>query len=384
MKQERMFFVDNLRLMVIVLVVILHVAVTYSGLGGWYYKEGRPLGEGALLFFAVFQCFLQAFFMGTLFMVAGYFAAASLKSKGTREFLKGRMIRLGIPTLFYMLVINPGTVYFLKDWDHTLYPVTFSDFYFRYITGLHFIGGTGPMWFALALLIFCVVYALALTVTGAQDTSDTSGIGASERPFPVLLPFLLVLAVSALAFLLRLEWPIGSNVSNMQLGYFSQYIILFCFGIVAHGRGWFATIEYSHAKKCLLAAFSGIPLLLGFIVFMRVFEDNESFRGGMNWQSLAFAVWESFTGVFMSVGLVGVLREKWNTQGDFAKSMSASAFAVYVFHPPLLVFLSQVLRPLEIGAIPKFLLVSAVAVPLSFAVARIIRATPLLRAMVRS
>jgi len=384
MKHERMFFVDNLRLAVIVLVVILHVAVTYSGLGGWYYKEGRPLGADTLLFFAVFQCFLQAFFMGALFMVAGYFAAASLKSKGTREFLKGRVIRLGVPTLFYMLVINPATVYFLKDWDQTLYTVTFAGFWIRYALGFHFIGGTGPMWFALALLIFCVVYALARAVIGTAGVTNTFGDETPSQQFPALLPLLLALGVSALAFLLRLNWPIGSDIFNMQLGYFSQYIILFCFGIAAYGKGWFATIGYSLAKKCLAAAFSGIPLLLAFIVLMKVFEGNESFRGGMNWQSLAFSVWESFTGVFMSVGLLGVLREKWNTQGELAKSMSASAFAVYVFHPPVLVFLSQVLRPVDLAVITKFLLVSAVALPLCFAAARIIRATPLLRDMVRS
>ncbi len=36
---RRLYFVDNIRSFVIVQVVVLHAAVTYSGLGMWYYQE---------------------------------------------------------------------------------------------------------------------------------------------------------------------------------------------------------------------------------------------------------------------------------------------------------------------------------------------------------
>jgi hypothetical protein len=377
-QQQRMLFVDNLRLGIIILVVGVHVAVTYSGLGSWYYKEHLPLDPASFLFFAVSQLFVQAFFMGTLFMIAGYYAAASFKSKGRALFLKGRCIRLGIPTLFYMMVINPLTVYYLMDWDHTKITVPFADFYVHYVTSLAFLGGTGPMWFALALLLFCVVYALS------RPATTTPGPGPETRRLPPGLPLLLALAASLGAFLLRLKWPIGTNVGNMQLCFFSQYIVLFCFGIAAHGRDWLSGIDYALGRRCLAAAFLGVPLLVGLIFLSGSFGGDPTFRGGWNWASAAFAVWESFTGVYMSVGLVGVLRHRWNSQGPLVKSMSASAFAVYVFHPPILVCISQLLRPVLLPAVPKFLLVFAVSVPVCFVAARLIRATPLLRDMVRS
>lgn len=377
MQQERMYYVDNLRLLVIILVVCLHAAISYSGLGSWYYTEGLALGRATHLFFAVFQCFLQAFFMGALFMVAGYFAAASLRSRGTREFLKGRCIRLGLPTLCYMLAINPLTVYFLKDWDHSLITVSFPRYYAHYLTSLTFLSGTGPMWFALALLIFCVVYSLVRAVIWAATVP-------AAWPFPPRFPVLLALAVSAGAFSLRLVWPIGTGISNMQLCYFSSYVLLFCFGIAAHGNGWLERITYTLGLRCLIVAFLGIAVLLAFIVYGVPLEGNEAFRGGLNWQSLFFSVWESFTGVFMSVGLAAVLRKHWNSQGAFVKGLSASAFAVYMFHAPILVLLAQLLRPVELAAFPKFLLLFALALPISFGAARLIRATPLLRDMVRS
>ena len=36
---RRLGYLDNLRSFVIFLVIVTHTMVTYSGLGGWYYKE---------------------------------------------------------------------------------------------------------------------------------------------------------------------------------------------------------------------------------------------------------------------------------------------------------------------------------------------------------
>lgn len=378
MATRRMLSVDNLRLGVIVLVVAMHAAVTYSGLDSWYYKEGHPLDPASLMAFALFQCFLQAFFMGTLFLVAGYFAAASLKAKGTAAFVKGRLVRLGLPTLFYMLAIQPFTVYFLMDFDHTRYPVPFADFYAGYLLKGYVLSGTGPMWFALALLLFCLVYALAAMAIGRTRPP-------APGPFPALMPVRLGLGASLLAFALRLEWPIGTNVLNMQLCYFAQYIILFGFGIAAHGRGWLEGIDPGLARRCLLAALLGIPIPALLAQWSGGFASlDPALLGGWNGLSLAFATWESFTGVCMSIGLVGFLRTAWNTQGPFTKSLSDSAFAVYVFHPPILVGLSLLLRPVALPPLAKFLLLTAVALPACFGAARIIRATPGLRALVQS
>lgn len=36
-KSPRLLFIDNLRWLMIILVVIMHLNVTYSSLGSWYY-----------------------------------------------------------------------------------------------------------------------------------------------------------------------------------------------------------------------------------------------------------------------------------------------------------------------------------------------------------
>ena len=111
--QSRLGFVDNLRWTMIVLVVSMHAAVTYSHVGSWYFVEEPSPGQAELVVFAAYQMFLQAFFMGLLFLIAGYFVPAAFDRKGLGNFLRDRAVRLGLPSLLYMLVIHPLTVYWL-------------------------------------------------------------------------------------------------------------------------------------------------------------------------------------------------------------------------------------------------------------------------------
>ena len=102
---NRVNWIDNLRITVIILVVILHTAVTYSGLGGWYYKENEEVEMYSTLFFAFYLTFTQAYFMSLLFMVSGYFTQRSLLRKGSGNFVRSRLFRLGIP----LLIVNHAT-----------------------------------------------------------------------------------------------------------------------------------------------------------------------------------------------------------------------------------------------------------------------------------
>ena len=40
----RLLWIDNIRLLMIVLVVLIHVNCTYSGFGMWYYKDSSGMG----------------------------------------------------------------------------------------------------------------------------------------------------------------------------------------------------------------------------------------------------------------------------------------------------------------------------------------------------
>jgi DNA-binding CsgD family transcriptional regulator len=168
--RTRLAYIDNLRWLMIVLVVLVHVCVTYSGLGSWYYKEERVLDVASALIFFGFELFCQAFFMGFLFMLSGHFVPTAYDRKGWGRYLLDRLVRLGVPTLIFMFVLHPVTV-LLRDGlaARQAGMQRFLSEYVRYVGSLSFLRETGPLWFALALLGFSILYGVVIALTSFSD-----------------------------------------------------------------------------------------------------------------------------------------------------------------------------------------------------------------------
>ena len=135
----RLYYIDNLRLLVIVSVVVIHISVTYSGQGSWFYIEGAALGPAEAIGFNFFESVIQSFVMGLLFLIAGYFVPGAYDRKGSQKFLHGRALRLGVPAFLYLFIINPLVVYFEVGGYAGMYP----DFWHYYAADLHYVGRRG-------------------------------------------------------------------------------------------------------------------------------------------------------------------------------------------------------------------------------------------------
>lgn len=375
-KPGRLFFIDNIRWLMIVFVILTHAAVTYSNIGSWYYTEPVKLDIVSLAVFGIYQSFTQAYFMGLLFLIAGYFTPGAFGRKGFAKFIGDRLVRLGIPTLVYMLFINPIIVYYLLAfrWKTPLPPM--GQAFFSYILSLDFLSGSGPMWFALALLIFSFVYAvmgplLRDAVRSQQDGNLPGHLAVAE----------LILIISVCTFAVRLVQPIGTSVMNMQLGFFPQYVILFIVGIIAYRKNWIIHIPYSFGMTWFRMALIGGSIFWLAIQILGggISGDFSNYSGGLHWQSAAYALWESFFCLGVSLGLIVIFRERFNGQSRFTKFMSDNYFSVYVFHAPILISISLALREFSWHPLLKFAVVGAISVPLCFLVSHLVlRRIPLL------
>jgi acyltransferase-like protein len=373
----RLLFVDNLRWLMIVLVVTVHASVTYSHIGSWYYYEPTNPGPLSLLAFVLYETHLQAFFMGLLFLIAGYFVPGSFDRKGARRFMADRGVRLGIPTALYALVIQPIINDFILKLPGVAPLPLILRSYWKYVASLRFLSGTGPLWFALALLIFSGIYALGRLATGSVVRSQAE----SKLPGHAAV-VLLIAAISVSTFIMRLVQPIGTDILNMQLCFFSQYIILFGVGIVAHRRNWLLRIPHDFGVFWFrLALVAGPPLWLAMILGGGARSGDWSrYTGGFHWQSAVGCFWESFFCVGVCLGLLVVFRDRFNRQGHLARFLSENAFTVYVFHPPILIALSLVLHGLALASPWKFLLLSGASLLVCFLTSHyVIRRIPGLR-----
>lgn len=363
----RLPYIDNLRWVMIFLVISMHAADTYSPLGSWYFTDRTPLSHGSLIFFAAWQMYLQSFFMGLLFFVAGFFLPPSLERKGPARFIRDRAYRLGLPVLFYMFVLGPVTEYYVAhSWTSTR-PTSMANEWIKHIRNGEFLQENGPLWFCLALLIFSVTYAALRPRTRKEATPppDTN----------TLIGFALL--VGAVTFVVRsAQVP---TFLNMQLRDFPQYILLFAAGIWASRGGWLARLQASAAIRWVCAV-----LPLGFAGWFAIL-----FGGGkMNhvarwtWQAAGLALWESFTCIAISLGLLVLFRERFNVQGRLSKFLSDNAFTVYVFHPPIVILGARALHGVDWPPVVKFATLTIVGIIASFTLsAAVFRRIPLVRSI---
>lgn len=367
-QNNRMLYIDNLRILLITLVIMQHLSVTYGGSGSWYYHDPGQADMLSSSLLTIHNAINQSFFMGFLFLISGYFLPASYDRKGPRRFLKDRLLRLGIPLLFFDWIIQPLIVYQL------FVEGTFRQFLREYYTQPHI--GTGPLWFIETLLIFAFIYTLWRTLTKRAAPS----IRNDKLPGNLLI-FLFALFMGIVSFIVRLWLPVGWSLGllNLQLPFFTQYICLFIVGIIAYRRNWLTSIPATRGRFWLY-----IAIVMVFVLFPAMFVlggahtgEVSEFLGGVNWQTLAYAIWEQIAGVAIIISLLFLFRAHLNKQGKILQAMSSGAYTTYIIHTPMIILLAYAIRNIRLYPLLKFPLSVLISVPLCFALAHIIRKLPL-------
>lgn len=373
----RLVFVDNIRVLLTILVILFHLVITYAGTGDWYYTEGREdTLTGALG--AWFLAVNQSYFMGLFLLISAYFVPGSYDRKGAGRFLKDRLIRLGIPLALYSWILRPALVYL----DPIRSPNPRLPFW-RFLTGQYFrdqaILGSGPLWFIEVLLLFSALYALWRLLARPRPPAEPAAPAAASR-FPSSGRIaLLALFMGIASFAVRVALPMGWNLEplNLQFPFFVQYIVLFVIGLVAYRRNWLLGLPDRVGRLWLWIAGGLIllfwPLVVGGGAIDRGFD---AFGGGWHWQALAYALWESYMCVTMCIGLVYLYRRYGDRQGRVARFLSRSAYTAYLIHEVLIVVLAYAVRDLMIYPLLKWVLVSLAALPLCFGLGGLIRKLP--------
>ena len=384
MEKARLFFIDNLRILLITLVMMIHLSITYGGSGSWYYKEGQADQLSAIIL-SLHNGVVQAFSMGLFFMLAGYFTPGSFDRKGARAFLKDRLLRLGIPMLCYDFVIGPLVMYPLIRTGAWQSAGPYRDYLAWYYSRFHI--GTGPLWFAEALLIFAIGYALWRHVRQAgpracpEQPHRVAPTGSDGRLPGNLTVAAFAVALGAVSFVVRIWLPIGwvFEPLNLQFPFFPQYICMFIVGITAYRRNWLTRIPDAMGRFWLCAA-----VALIFIVFPAVVVvggglsgDVTPFIGGFRWQCLAYALWEQMTGVAIMIALLVLFRKHLNHEGKLAQAASASAYTAYIIHGPVIILVALAIRNVTLYPLLKFVMAVAISAPLCFALSNVIRKLPL-------
>ncbi len=365
-RSGKLFYIDNIKVLLTVLVILHHTFITYGAPGGWYYTQKTTL-VGALIPMTMFVSINQSFFMGFFFMLSAYFTGPSFDRKGTGRFIIDRFVRLGIPLLFYSFIFSPALsymVYYFAEGHHITY--------LQYLSGYDDWIEFGVLWFVAALLVFTLVYVAVknLLKINIKKPLRTPGAGT-------ILLFALFLGV--ISFLVRIVYPVGWVLKPLgfQPGHFTQYIALFVVGLLAYRNQWFDGLSERTGKRLALSAW----LCLLFFPVFYIIKVNLNmpvswYSGGLHWQSLLYAVWEQWIGLSILTALLSRGKRLWNTTSTLLGKLARCAFAVYIFHPLVVIGLSLVFRNWAADPALKLLLAAPLAVFGSFLLGALIVRVP--------
>jgi hypothetical protein len=356
-----------------------HLSITYGAPGDWFYRDPGQIGDLSGLLMTLFVAINQSYFMGFFFLISSYFAPGSYDRKGPGPYLRDRFIRLGIPLVFYVLVIG-WLVHYTLAANLRGFEGSILAFYPLYLE--HFNGGyVGPMWFVEFLLVLSVLYVL-----WRQFVKNPAAPPTGEGKAPGSLAMAAFgLAVGLVTFVVRLWMPMGTSFEpmNLQIPFVPQYIAMVVAGLFAHRRGWFAALSRGTARRWLVAVIALIVLFPVFLVVgVGLDGDPAVVFGGPSWQALFFAVWEQLMAVAMIVVLTVWFRERFNRQGGLARAMSGAAYSAYVIHPLVLVPLAIALRSVRLDLALKFVLFAPVFVGGTFLLASGIKQLPVAKDIV--
>lgn len=383
---SHLVFIDYLRSFLVILVVLHHLALIYGGVPPFYYHDLKPVPPYvdplAYQVALIFVFFNQAWFMGAFFLLSGYFTPGSFERKGISTFLKTRFLRLGIPILLFIFILGPISSIGYWLMPPALTGITSQLSFITWIFTYPYLLSLGPLWFCAILLFFNIGYAAWRKLRGNEIS--TSLKETSPITYFRIGAFILLLAV--LNYLLRIIVPIGQSIglsffSFPTIAYLPQYLSFFILGTIASKYDWFRTLPRSIGIAgfliAILASFFLFPLAFSGLWFsVELTEHLVNAFGYGSWQSAVYALWDSIFAVGMVIFMITLFRSFFTKQGKLGTFLSQNSYAVYIFHIPIVVILAIALRGIDLNPFLKFIMVSAIGIPLCFFIAFFVRKIP--------
>jgi hypothetical protein len=351
-------WVDNLRALVIAGVIVVHTATGYvSDVVGWYYDDEQKVTEPWSTIVVVPAFFLATFALGPLFLVAGWYSVPSIAHRGVGGFVRSRLLRLGVPIVLYLVLLNPLTDYIGNRYQEQASFWTYLD-----------TTEVSVMWFASELLVISLCFAAwtALAPPAAVGT----------QPATVSLLAKAAATVAVTSFLVWLVWPLQDEVPlNMRWPAWPQGAVLFVLGVHAAYHGWLDDLPPAFMRRSgwtTAAATTALVTLLA-VAFV---PDDEELATRADATTAMFAVIYGVIAVAWAVWCVAWMQKRWSTCRPIVAAAARSSYATYFIHPLVLTAVMLLCRPIDLASPLKFVVVSFIAVPACFAAGQLLSRLP--------
>ncbi len=345
---NRLYFLDPLRALAILMVVAIHAAIPYLSIDlpdlFWLIKE--PAKNQILDWFC---WWIEMSAMPMFFFISGFLSARQRESRGAMDFLAGKVERILIPFVLACAFVLPlAYVVWSAGWLRSGWCTLGDALMVRFEPAIErHLAGPAHLWFLEYLFIICLLYA-ALSKVPQKDFSPRYGV--------VGAPLLLALPISLILF-----WDPGAmfNFHNSFIPAplrFSHYAVIFLSGAFLY-RVKDLTDKLCRVFPVYLAL--SVPFFILAGLSLQTFFSGSMLPENRVLIAISCAL---FQWLFL-LGLIGFCARFYGRERGFIRYLSDAAYWIYISHFPLVGFVQLGLYKIPLPQGYKFLL--AFSVPLA-------------------
>lgn len=339
---QRLYYIDWLRVLVVLSLIPFHAALTYSGLGDIYISN--PLHDARIIPFMLIVSPLSNFFMTLLFFVSGIASFYSIRSRGLKRFALERCNKLLIPFIIGTITLCPVQAYFKALYEG--YTGNYFEFFPHFFSNMSYYMGYAHLWFLLYLYVFSLL-SLRLIARWDKRPLILSGIASFiSKGNRILIPMSFIVIIEALLRpLFTGNYTILGDWAN-DIVYFSFFLFGYIFAFSDEIR--------KKLSRYFIVSFIGTVVCTVVLVYTFWMGAIEGRRD----QSLTY-LWATARGIYECASIVfllGVGERYLNRNSAILQYLTKASFTYYIFHfVPVICFTYLVIR-LNLNVYVKFLL----------------------------
>ena len=369
----RKHWIDNLRWVTVLLVLLYHVIYFYNNKGVFGGVGG--FGDGPQ-YQDVLMYVLYPWFMPLLFLLAGISSRYSLERRSAKEWFKSRTLKLLVPSTIGLFVFQWMTGYFntLVARQTVLASMKQPALYFLWV-----ISGTGPLWFIQDLWLFSLFLLLIRKITYSakhcksdiyqSDTSDTKKFSIFNSPFSILWILLL-----GLLFWLGEQTLIMNPRPESADGLYNLYKPLFYLIPFLMGYFIFSRDEVQEAvRKAWIPLMAG-AVVSGIALIVTTWGENNTTPEYLSSPLNCLYGW------LMCLAMMGWFNARFDGTNNFAGYMTRSSFGFYIVHYLVIASIgSMMFYHTQLPPVAMYLILTVAVFTLSPLLYEILRRIPFIR-----
>ncbi|WP_378954538.1 acyltransferase family protein [Pelosinus sp. sgz500959] len=353
---NRMYFLDNLRAFIVLLVIIFHVAIGYMAPAPqWWYvidTQHNPI-------FNLFVMDTDVFIMPIMFLIAGYFTVPVLQKKEISTFVREKFFRIVLPWIAGVFLFAPAITYMIWYSRTSTPPAYLSYLGTLFFTDVNF--NHAHYWFLGDLAWFYLVSTIIYKVNPSMFQRKI------EKSDPSIGFFLLFGLLTAVGFFIPNlffhadAWLSKLYVISFQPSRFFLCLSYFALGIYGWKNQWFTERGYMPRFACWGSL--GIIMMLVFTYYRITFMDTTPIT-----LKAGHALVHSFFCLTAAFGLITFFQKYVNSKAYLWRRLSANSYTIYYIHQGIVLPIAYMMQKIELSVWVKYFSVSITCVIVCFLV----------------